>query len=1527
MNWQRLRADLNGSTQLAFEELCAQLARIETDLADSRFLRLGTPDGGVEAYRILPDGSERAWQAKFFLGEVGGAQFEQVDGSVRRALVTHPRLIHYTVCIPQDRADPRRQEQSWFMDRWNAAVQRWTNWASAKQMTVTFDYWGDSELSGFLAEERHAGRAWLWFGETILTQEWLRAKFAVARRDAGERYDPQVNVPLRIASLFAALLREQAWFDDLAAVASAVDKGVRSVARLERDQRFAQLATTLLAPVRATLERIDALGRDPVANFEPEGNVQLLRNLAASFVALRDRLQAEPLLEDEQARHSAVYSRTAYLRPIEQDDLRRLDSAISELEAFLRHRRTRLAAGAPLVLLGEAGAGKTHLLCDTIDTRVNDATPALILLGQWFIDGDPLAQVLQKLDLRCSGAEFLAALSSMAECRQHKALLAIDALNESRPREVWAHHLAGFLEAVGAYPWIGVVVSCRTSYADQTLPAPAAMVGAVLETHRGFGNELHDAVRRYFAHYGIAQPRTPLVMPEFRNPLFLRLFCRAMRNNNEREVPLGIDGVSEVFEYFVDSVERRLSRDDALAYPRQLRLLGRTVDALLDAMIVAGDRRLPYEVAYEIAENIRSSAGDWRRSLLRGLLDEGVLVADRHGGPEGSEHVMFQYERLSDHLLTRRLLEGVVSDTLGEALTSGRLARYLADGFSRWSASGVLEALAVQLPERFGVELHELVPYDVGRAFVTSLIWRATAAFTEAAHARIEAMLANQGLREAIYAVALTVAGTPGHPLNGAFLDARLRALPMAQRDGAWTVYVNEAAEDEAPYQLIRWAETVDARDAYETEPLVLAASALAWLLSASNRRLRDTATKALTILLSQSLATAGALLTRYAQVDDPYVLERVAAAAYGATTRSAETSEVAALAHLVFETFFGHGRHLPVHLLTRDYLRGIVELAYARGEAFDIAGVRPPYGAAFAEPPLKDALEALVEREGPDQNRGLQSVWFSVMHHDFARYIIGTNSGGFAWLPFALNEPLPPTADETFERFETELENDDQRTAWRRLRSIDQYRVIRMKVVHGPENVCGENEEDGGDDDGDILTILDHREDEFRMEPPASRDEATAGLLATLSPTLLRRFDEDVAPLLATRRRRDRPRFNLELVQRYVMDYVLRVGYDQILSLYDENVEADEVTRQPRVKERIGKKYQWQGLHECLARIADSFVFVGNSWSRQAVPYDGPWQTTSRDIDASFIVPSQERGRARRSDGHWRRIAPMISSGALRCDAELEEAFRALFTMEVDAKPWVLIDGDYEWREAAPIGRDPHSLSRRDVWVQISPYLVREGDKEEWLEWAARQNWWNRWMPETPSLHDVMRGEFYWAPAFLEIVGGSETGFWTRKAQDRDLPADVLVATVAYFAEQGTRDASLGASYEFSLPCDAFVRGMQLRWNGDPWSLQLADGRDAFACWETGEQASMALWARRENLASFLSREHLALAWTILAEARTLPPTLEAGRAEYDGQVFAGVAVLDGEGPRLCMRPIPREEPVVEQPLDPTVSGPGIGV
>ena len=121
VDWRSIRP-LNGGCDKGFEEFCSQLARSEV-AGRARFIRKGSPDAGVECYAIFGNGSECAWQAKYFL-TLGDSQWPQIDRSVRTALQKHPKLTRYVICLPMDLPDVRVPGQESALAKWDAHVER-----------------------------------------------------------------------------------------------------------------------------------------------------------------------------------------------------------------------------------------------------------------------------------------------------------------------------------------------------------------------------------------------------------------------------------------------------------------------------------------------------------------------------------------------------------------------------------------------------------------------------------------------------------------------------------------------------------------------------------------------------------------------------------------------------------------------------------------------------------------------------------------------------------------------------------------------------------------------------------------------------------------------------------------------------------------------------------------------------------------------------------------------------------------------------------------------------------------------------------------------------------------------------------------------------------------------------------------------------------------------------------------------------------------------------------------------------------
>lgn len=944
INWQNLRS-LNNSQNTAFEELCCQLASYEPIAPGSKFVRKGAPDAGVECFWVLPDRTERAWQAKYFR-EVGNAQWVQLDESVRTALNKHPLLTSYTICLPLDRRDPRIEGRTDLMDRWNERVVKWQGWARAEGMSVEFHYWGEHELWERLSREEHRGRYFFWFNKELFTSRWFADLVAEAIANAGPRYTPEIHVGLPIADLFDGLGRTAGFYDRVTKAYGEMKRAYSKVRSGTNDAEIETLLAGLSEDARRLfplLENVSNSGADLI-EFDAVTRLAFQVNEKAWEVSrlLEERKRsARPSTEEHSdERDSSSKLDNDYQRYL----LSELAKRAAELGRLTGGIGCRLANIPTLLLVGGAGTGKSHLLCDVAKHRVEAGLPTLLLLGENFSDEEPWSQIIKMLGLNCGRAELLGALESAAQASNAKALILIDALNEGEGKTLWRRHIAGMLGTLSRRPWIGLAVSVRSSYEGTVIPEGLASERFVREEHPGFADHEYEATAAFFDFYGIKSPSVPLLNPEFQNPLFLKLFCKGLKNAGLTEMPAGLQGVTAVFNFFIESVNEKLSKPHLLDYDLTSRPVQKAINSLVDAMMKEDGTWLPREEAQVIVNALLPSSG-YDKSLFRHLLAEGVIAEDRVLGglrrDEWIDSVHFSYERLSDHLLAKRLLDEHLNadDPTAPFAPEGPIGTLVKDELACWNNRGIVEALCVQLPERVGKEFLDCAPWcsdwrPALEAFIGSLVWRRPEAVGDTTLKYINERIINKGdLYHELLDALLTVASRPEHPYNADFLHRNLEGLSLADRDATWSIYIHERYthhEHSTVHRLIDWAWSASDKGHITDEAIRLCATALSWFLTTSNRFARDRATKALVSLLTPRIGVLRSVLGQFCDVKDPYVAERLYAVAYGCALRSIDANAISELAACVYKQVFESGSP-PAHVLLRDYARGVVELALQR--------------------------------------------------------------------------------------------------------------------------------------------------------------------------------------------------------------------------------------------------------------------------------------------------------------------------------------------------------------------------------------------------------------------------------------------------------------------------------------------------------------------------------------------------------------------------------------------------------------------
>lgn len=1468
LQWHHLRP-WNGSQHAAFEALCCQLAEVERAPGGSRFTRKGTPDGGVEGFWQLPDGSEWAWQAKFFLSPPDDGQWGQLDDSVRTALTRHPLLRRYFICLPMDRPDARLPGRRSMLDRWNERVERWRGWAAEQGRSVEFEYWGDHELLSRLSREEHRGRQKFWFQEELLSERWLQQKWQEAHRSAGERYTPEVHVPLPIADPLDALGRTAAFSSWLSETYSRYGRrGSASDAISKLQYPMEQVAARKsLTAAEETWKEIEVRPDEPIPWDTVKGALEqataAMDSVTASLrKAARDWQEQNP----KAGRHSNPWAEA-------QDNASSSAYGLRHLAELADSPRAQASNAVAICIVGEAGTGKTHLLCDVAEARLQSGAPTVLLMGEQFAAPDPLQEIPHLLGLDITFEEFLGALSAAAQARDRRALLMIDALNESADRMRWQRRFMTLLTRVEQYPWVRLVVSVRTTYEELVIPPEARQHGLVRVKHEGFGDATYEATKRYFNAYGVQQPTVPMLNPEFRNPLFLKLFCKGLKAKGLHTIPPGLEGITAIFRFLIDAINERLAQTDRLDYDPRDQPVWQAVQRIAQALALGHGRFLPLKEVKALLTDLLPSSG-YELSLFRQLLAEGLLVENCYQDWENGtqvEGIRFAYERLTEHLIVQHLLDThlKVERPKETFRRNGPFQQYLHDERCCYRYRGVIEALSIQVPERIGRELIELAPHlaqyrVLCEAFVASLALRRPDAIKRKkfAHIANRYVLQWRDLDGDLLDALLTVAVHPRHALNADFLHRLLMRRSMPDRDAWWSVFLfGRYGNEDAVDRLIDWAWHPADKAHIEDEAIRLAGTALTWFLTCSHRFLRDRTTKALVNLLGARLHIVAQLLQQFHGADDLYVTERLYAVAYGCAMRSRDQRGLQALAQQVYDLVFREGEP-PVHVLLRDHARGVIEVALAQSLPLDVNPVqfRPPYQSTWIQNIPTDEDIKGWEQEAEDNRWGaksaiIHSVAFEMW--DFSNYVIGKASG-FEWTSRPLYGPYLPTQEEVRQAFEASLTG-RQRAALTRLINV-RTNIKDIKFRRGLPGYV----------DGNPVA---HLTDEQLDEILSYVEERFFSILGKRKSAV---FQLQIAPYLDSRRQRgDREMaFDLAAGKRWMVKRVFDLGWTvERFGEFDRMAVYRDAGRATKKAERMGKKYQWLAYHEFLARVADNFEYRADAvtrWNTEAHQhYNGPWQMWLRDIDPSWVIPTAQTEALRPTDSWWNPVRirswgeEMSHLEWLQSEESVPDLTPLFEVTDAQGKRWISLHGSFHYEPEDGKGRGLN----RQLWVLVNAYLLRKEDLEVLYPWATQQRYMNRWMPEPYESHHTFIGEYPWSPAAWEQFFFPESEWRTIREEKNPPPVEVLVPAADYNKASNDFDCSVEEGASATLPTAWLFERLGLVWHGregeyhDAWDRVVAQDPSV---WTPGPAT---LLIERDSLLKLLEREGMALIWTVLGE------------------------------------------------------------
>jgi hypothetical protein len=941
INWQDIRP-YQGSQNTAFEELICQLARVEFE-GQGRFIRIAAPDGGVEATCLLPDGSLYGWQAKYFVNSFTSTQWSDIEGSLIDSLNNYPNLVKYYVCVPVDRNNAFVEGKKSFLQKWDEHVAKWKNLPEAQGRNLGIEFWGSYELFLMLSKPENAGKLSFWFSQKELSESWFKNQNRKSIATLGKRYTPELNIHLPVAMNFEALARTT-WF------------------KQEYSKKFDEILVALLEQ----LDRIDKLKAFEIntkqvlnllkdkLNLSMYDDIQVLPvELLLSEIDLAIK-NCQETLNDDSISHST------------EEHIEKIIDNLYELKTQVNSDEIRLFNGNVLWLNGEAGVGKSHLIADFINGFSKDSLASILLLGQDFIEKSNFEHQImnRQLELTFDFQHFLSILDTIAETQRQRVILAIDALNEGAGKELWPSQLNSLISQLRDYPRIGLILSVRNTYQSIITKELSKVSRQIITevTHYGFENHEFEAVQTYFAYYGFPLPTVPLLNSEFSNPLYLGLLCESLKNNGLDELPKGYQGFNQLVFSYVKGIQKKIS--DELDEDESLRLVERAIEVLVAYEVQNKVSYIDYLLAKRlINEELNQDISEVHaKKFIDYLIKEGVLSKNIFHS-DGNESIYFTYERIGDYLQCDLILQGIFCESDFLEWFNTELAQTYLENYHMYR--GFWEALSVLLPEKLGIEIFEVLnntslnKNQLVSLVVKSIPWRVIATLNPE---KIRTFLKSNLGKNHIYQwfnLLFQLSAEPNHPFNATYLTNILFPMSLADRDAHWTTKISQLDDYPPINQLLLWCETYSFDENLDLESIFLAGLMLCWLFTSTNIKERNRSVKALAYILRNRLAIAHRLLSQFIDVNDPYILEGLLSATYGALKHSDNLNDLPELGDFVYEAIFDvqDDKEVYPNILVRKYAKLIVETAlFNKPEHFEshlktiMENITPPYNTSFPE-------------------------------------------------------------------------------------------------------------------------------------------------------------------------------------------------------------------------------------------------------------------------------------------------------------------------------------------------------------------------------------------------------------------------------------------------------------------------------------------------------------------------------------------------------------------------------------------------
>ena len=1125
---------------------------------------------------------------------------------------------------------------------------------------------------------------------------------------AGDRYSEELNIqvdePCRLMDI---VLRDKNFFDLFKQAASNLGK-ISS-----KDLQIEEIKTSI-SDVQISIEGFLA-GRDV---SEKEWDNALQKCEIAYKILLNNKLDKSKV--EEGRVHGYILSE--------------LMVAINDISALLSNDNKKLFMSNIALLYGEGGIGKTHLLCDYVKNKIVNRNIYLFLADD-LPGNDPINAIANRLSFKES-ADFLRHLKKL-KGQADRICIIIDAINEN-PAMDWKS-----LERLSNDFGVSIILSIRSGY-KKHIGIDDWNISQI--DHLGFSDSIQewDAMVKYFQHYNLYDiAETPVLYNEFRNPLFLKIYCISYSGAKTEKRPRG-HIMTNVFEQYVVNKIKIISDDLGVRLTKRDVWDGivKQIALSLGGQSASSMARISRRDLIKIISLNKKLTGRKDKTIellcANGILRE-VAHFNLETGVRDDFDYEFTYQKFSDHLIVRFYLQSVRKDLESKGVYSEnsllkaiRRGYLLKSALNEWNY-GLIEALAIQVPEQsHGKELCSIIPKkylsdsSLFQSILNSIVWRDINSRVCCMDERVLDLYLRRNMFSSYipsyFDCLLMVAVTPNHPFGPKKFHGIMLHNKMPVRDSFWQEYLYYYATRNGGSfdRLCSWTFSGFCDNSSGSQKY-LSALALAWFLASTNQSIRDRATFAIIKLLEGDIKNILSLIEDFECCDDPYIVERLYAIAYNfAIYEKNQRNSFLNLVRYIDKNIFQNEKRIP-NIMIDQYAKEIIRLYQDRYQPLKNKVTKrcvPPYNYNAPLRKRVPSVNTILKKYGNDSvANDCRSIINSVLYPegsviaDFGNYTIGSAFSNLSSMK--LSSKI--SKDCCYYRSFIESLSHDQEC------QLDEYRSKKYhsKDIVMPLLLFGKNRSMGGE------TI------------PASVSvkevgESLKSFIASLSLSQKRLYKhissyiaENKTPYDKYRKRK----YDISYARRWIFQNVLDLGWSQKLHKdFDDAVSRFDHLQMSNNSglrtERIGKKYQWISLFELMAiESSKYYIFEDNYSDSCPIVYQDPLIFNERSYDPTtpywlivnkdgYIEDHYPSGFNDGLDVWWKPSLSIKDSQEWLLDqSDLLDIEDIIFPKKEGGKYTALIN----W----PIWTK-HSDERRikELWLHLNSYVVKLEDLQLIQKW-----------------------------------------------------------------------------------------------------------------------------------------------------------------------------------------------------------------